>query len=358
MTDDAAIQKKQKWKKDGKTMFRKLFILFIVPLILIGTGGWYYFTGGQYISTENAYIKSEATTISAEVSGRVVNVSVKDNELVHKGQELFSIDPEPYEIAVKSAKANLESVRVDIKSIRSNYERSLTKVLIEEENVRHFKDEYDRYQSLIGKSVISQEKLNKIHYDFNVSEKELDAAKSEVEVLRTELGGNIDMPIEMHPKYQMAQAALAQKELDLSRVKVFSSQEGIAANVTLNQSEYVVAGLPVFTLIDKNNVWIEANFKETDLTYMKLGQLADIVVDAYPDEEWKAKILSITPGTGAEFSILPAQNSSGNWVKVVQRVMVKFEFVGGDHKEKLLSGMSTHISVDTGANRLTRMLDK
>ncbi|MCP5381893.1 MAG: HlyD family secretion protein [Kordiimonadaceae bacterium] len=356
--DEDPAENGKKWKKEGKSKKGKFLILISVPTVLIAAGAWFYLQSDRYISTENAYIKADTTSISAEVTGRITEVEVRDNEPVKKGQLLLSIDPEPYEIAVESAKARLNATVVEIESLRSDYLKTLSELAVEEENVRFRKGENDRYQSLIGKQVISQEKLNQVEYDYNKALRERDSAKREVEVIRSKLGGDPDMDITEHPSYKQAKAELDRRELDLSRVKIFAPIDGIAANLSLDMGEYIIAGMPLFTIVEQHGQWIEANFKETDLTHMETGQLAEVEVDAYPGVKWQARVISITPATGAEFSILPAQNSSGNWVKVVQRIMVKFEILDTQNKPRLLSGMSTVITVDTGKTRLDRMMEK
>ncbi|MBT5074606.1 MAG: HlyD family secretion protein [Kordiimonadaceae bacterium] len=311
----------KKWKRDGKSIIRKIIILFIIPVGVISTGTWYYLHGDRYISTDNSYIKSETTSISAEVSGRVIRIGVADHSYVSEGQELFQIDPEPYQIAVSRAEADLSNTRVEMQIVRSDYIKTLAELAIEQENVRYRKSEYDRYKDLEDKQVISIEKLNQIYYDHNNAINEYEAAKQEVEVLKAKLGGNPDAPIEDHPKFKRVYAELEKAKLDLSRVNVISPTKGIAVNMALDTGEYLLAGMPLFTLVDEDKQWIEANFKETDLTNIRVGQPAEVEVDTFPGKKWAAKVTSITPATGAEFSILPAQNSSGNWVKVVQRIM-------------------------------------
>ena len=349
--EDDPAENGKKWKKDGKSKKGKFLILISLPTVLIAAGAWFYLQSDRYISTENAYIKADTTSISAEVTGRITEVEVRDNEPVRKGQLLLSIDPEPYEIAVESAKAKLNNTVVQIESLRSDYQKTLSELAVEEENVRFRKGENDRYQSLIGKQVISQEKLNQVEYDYNKALRELESAKREVEVLRSKLGGDPDMDITQHPSYKEAKAELDRRELDLSRVKIFAPIDGIAANLSLDMGEYIIAGMPLFTIVDQQGQWIEANFKETDLTHMETGQLAEVEVDAYPGVKWQARVISITPATGAEFSILPAQNSSGNWIKVVQRIQVNIALDDYDRDTPLSAGMSAVVDIDTGRSR-------
>tara|TARA_R110002096_G_scaffold420745_1_gene626015 strand:- start:11862 stop:12968 length:1107 start_codon:yes stop_codon:yes gene_type:complete len=348
----------KKWKQDGKSTIRKVFLVILGPLIIITAGLWLYLSGDRYITTDNAYIKSEKTSISSEISGKIIKVNVEDNTHVAKGDELFLIDPEIFQIAVNSAEANVTSARSEIESLRSDYLKTVAELATEEENVRYRKDEYRRFKDLDEKKLVPKEKRDQAYYDYNTAVREYDTAKQEIEVLKARLGGNPEINTEDHPRFKLAKAELEKAKLDLSRVKVVAPSAGIAANVTVAPGEYLTAGIPLFTLVNDQTQWIEANFKETDLTHMRLGQKAEIEVDTYPGVIWTAKVLSITPATGSEFSILPAQNSSGNWVKVVQRIMVKLEIVDKNEKSFLAAGMSIAVTVDTGASRLDRMMDR
>ena len=346
--------KKSVWKEGDKPKSRKMAMLVFGPLVLIILGVGFYLFGDRYISTDNAYVKAGKVSISAEVTGKIIKVNVKDNSRVAKGDELFMIDPEPFQIAVSRSEANLGNVRTEIESIRSGYLQKLAELTREEDTVRYRESEYKRYKDLAAKNAIPEERRDQALHDFNAAEKDRDAAKQDAESLKAQLGGNTETPTEQHPRFMQAKAELEKAQLDLSRIKIVAPVDGVAANVTLQPGEFTAAGLPLFTIVNDSAPWIEANFKETDLTHVRVGQDAEIEVDTYPGVTWKAKVASITPATGSEFSILPPQNSSGNWVKVVQRIMVRLELEHQDAAYPLGAGMSVHVTVDTGATRLQR----
>lgn len=350
--------KKRTWKDDGKPRGRKLFVLLLGPLAVVVAGLVFYLFTGRYTSTDDAYIKADKTSITTEVSGRIAQVHVKDNTYVSAGDLLFEIDPEPFQIAVHKAEANLANVRADIESQRAEYHQKMADLAKAEAEVKYRELEYNRYHDLAERRAVSQEKSDETEYDLNTAREELAAAKQGVETLKAKLDGDPDLPMEQYSRYRQAQAELEKAQLDLKRVQLRAPCDGVAANVNMNPGEYTFAGLPLFTLVDEKNPWIEANFKETDLTHVRPGQDAVIKVDTYPGERWHAKVVSVSPATGAEFSILPAENSSGNWVKVVQRIMVRLELTDTDGKPPLRAGMSTIVKIDTGARRITRMFGK
>jgi len=332
-------------------------ILIFGPLVLVVLGGGFYLKGDRYISTDNAYIKTEKISISTEVTGKIVKVNVSDNGRVAKGEELFLIDPQPFEIAVSRAEANLDNVQAEIESIRARYLQKRAEFDREKDTVHYREKEYNRYKGLVAKRAVSQERWNQAEYDYKAAQKNRDAALQEAQSLKAQLEGKTDSSTEDHSRYRQAKAELAKAQLDLSHVKILAPADGVAANVTLSPGEYTVAGLPLFTLVKDGRPWIEANFKETDLTHMRLGQHAEVRVDSYPGIKWDAEIVSITPATGSEFSILPPQNSSGNWVKVVQRIMVRLALLDNRGKPYLRAGMSSTVKVDTGKSRMARLFE-
>lgn len=350
-----ADHNKRKWRHDNRPVRRKMAALVLGPAALIVVGVVLYLFGDRYVSTDNAYVKAEKTSISAEVSGNIIEVKVKDNSRVAKGDELFLIDPTPFQIAVSRTEANLNKVRAEIESMRSDYHQKLAELARSDESVRYRERENTRYQDLVAKNAASKEKGDQAGFDFNAAVKDRDAVEQQVESLKAKLGGDPDIAAEDHPNFRQAKAELDKALLDLSRVTVAAPSDGVVANVTMEPGEYTAVGLPLFSIVNDRNKWIEANFKETDLTHVRPGQHAEITVDTYPGVTWNARVVSISPATGSEFSILPAQNSSGNWVKVVQRIMVRLELDANDNDVSLAAGMSTHVEVDTRANRLRRL---
>ena len=342
------------WKNDGQPINKKLAIVVLGPLIILIFALGLYLFGNRYVSTDNAYVKADKAMLSAEVSGKISEVLIKDNSRVSKGDTLIIIDSEPFQIAVTKAEANLINVKAEIESMRSEYLQKLAEFNKAEEAVSYNQREAERYKELADKLAGTKQKSDQAQYDLYSSESARDAAKQEAESLKAKLGGDPKIAVEDHPNYKLALSELEKAKLDLSRINITAPADGVLTNVETDVGEYITAGLPIFTLVNDNNQWIEANFKETDLTNVKVGQLADIEIDTFPGITWKAKVTSITPATGSEFSILPSQNSSGNWVKVVQRIMVKLELEDNKDKPKLTAGMSAFVKVDTEYSRLGR----
>lgn len=346
MTGDAQVN-----KPIGQ---RHLALLIGGPLLVLVVGVALFLFGGRFVETDNAYVKANKVSISAEVTGRVISVDVTDNARVKSGQQLFVIDREPFEIAVAAAEANLAKVSADIDSMKADYWQKQAELEGAEENVRYQEVEFNRYDKLSKSNAVALARVDQARHDRDTALQNRDALKQELASELAKIGGDADMPKEEHPEYMQAQAQLDKAELDLSHVVVVAPADGIVSNLNLRPGAYVTAGVPLFSEVDDKHVWIEANFKETDLTHVKPGQHAEMTVDAYPGKKWDAVVASITPATGAEFSILPSQNSSGNWVKVVQRVMVRIELTSYDGAPQLSAGMSANARIDTGHTRLTR----
>jgi membrane fusion protein (multidrug efflux system) len=266
------------------------------------------------------------------------------------GQLLFRLDDQVYKIALARAEANILKVRSDIESMRADYLNKLGDVSNAESDHAYYVQEYERLRKLATSGSISDVQVAEAAYEAEHALKQLQITQQALEVVKAKL---IDpaLPVEQHPDYKLAIAERDKAMLDLGHVEVRAPIAGILARFEVKPGEIVAAGLPLFSLVDNSHMWVEANYKETDLTWMHAGQSAVIKVDAYPNVEWKGVVANITPGTGSEFSLLPAQNSSGNWVKVVQRVAVKLDMEPVPSAPELTAGMSANVSVDTGHQR-------
>mgnify|MGYP003634066453 CR=1 FL=1 len=333
---------------------KKHILLFSVPIIIVLAAIYFYTTGGRYVSTDNAYLKAHRILLVAEVSGKVIHVNIQDNQFVEKGQVLLTIDPQPYEIAVRQAKENLSKVQNNIESIRAEYYLKLSELTKTQEDVRYWTQEEKRYQTLKKTKAVSVAKADKVKHQWRLSLEEEASKKYELSIILARLNGCPTIAVEDHPDYKQAVASLDKANLDLERTTVVSPLDGITSNVKMETGEYVLSGRPLFSIMDNKNIWIEANLKETDLTYVTPGQTAMIEIDAYPGRKFKADVTSITPATGSEFSILPPQNASGNWVKVVQRIMVHLKFKSQKDRPNLIAGMSSYVTIDTVHNRIGR----
>jgi membrane fusion protein (multidrug efflux system) len=291
------------------------------PLAIAAVAAYFYIVGGRYMETDNAYLKAGMLSIASEISGKVVEVSVADNGRVEAGQLLFRVDDQPYQIALARAEANLIKVGGDVESLKADYLNKLAD--LEQSKTQHdfYLREFNRLNSLLARKTVSAAEVDQAEYLYLDSINEMQVTTQALQVVKARLI-DIDLPLQQHPSYLLALAERDKARLDLSHVRIVAPSSGVVANFSIHKGEYIIAGAPLFSLVDDSYIWVEANFKETDLTHLQVGQPATIEVDAYPDQQWQGHVSSITPGTGSEFSLLPAQNSTGNWVKVVQRITV------------------------------------
>lgn len=332
------------------SVLKRLSLLLLGPLAIAAVSAWLYLNGGRIVSTDNAYIKADIIDVSSEITGRVVSVNVKDNQPVSRGDLLFTIDDRPYQIALHRAEAQLAEVRSNITSLKQEYRNSEIAIENAETRLRYLGKELERVRSLLERGSISVSTFDEAEYQWTDAQDSRQEKLQALQVIKARLI-DPDMPVDDHPLVKQALAQLDSARLDLSHVEVFAPTDGVAVNVTANLGENIIAGSPLMSLVDNHHLWIEANFKETDLTHMHPGQHVDVEVDTYPDQHWEARVASITPATGSQFSLLPAQNSSGNWVKVVQRVAVRIEFEGNLPLNELVAGMSALVEVDTENQR-------
>jgi membrane fusion protein (multidrug efflux system) len=337
--------------KSRKFLLR-LVLLIVIPAVAISIGGYFYLIGGRYISTENAYVKAHIVQITTVLDGRVTDVAVRDHTTVSRGDMLFQIDPAPHEIALEKAEAELDGVRTTIETLRAAYEEAKAEIGENEADIAYKERQVDRQTQLRKRGVTSRDHADRASSDLLMAQERHSAARLKMQRTLTALGGdaNID-PID-HPLYKRKLAEVRQAEMDLQNSTIVAPADGIITNMKLQMGEYVEEGRPVFSLIATGQPWIEANLKETDLTYIKVGQRAKVVIDAYPDREFEAEVASISPATGAEFAVLPPQNATGNWVKVVQRLPVKLVLSDADSKKApLRAGMTVSVSIDTKHRR-------
>lgn len=349
-------------QKSRKFLLR-LVLLVVIPAAAIVTGGYFYLIGGRYISTENAYVKADIIQVSAVLDGQVTEVAIGDHIRVHEGDLLFRLDPKPFELAVAKAEAELDSVRTRIETLRAAYYEAKSEMGEIEANIAYLERQVERHKKLRERGITSRDHLDRAQSDLLVAVEQRAAGDRRMQRALTALVGDPKILAEDHPLFKEKLAALREAQLDLDRSIVFAPATGIVTNMRLQRGEYVEEGRPVFSLITTENTWVEANLKETDLTHVKVGQEATVTIDAYPDRKFKAEVASISPATGAEFAVLPPQNATGNWVKVVQRLPVKLLIRDrNDQDAPLRAGMTVSVSIDTKHKRdallaLERTLD-
>lgn len=332
-------QKKQK-------AMRRILMLGGMFVILAGCT-WFYLSSGRYIATDNAYIKAAKILITPQVEGTITSVSVTDNQNVQAGDVLFVIDPASYQIAVEEAKADVANAYTEIEQLKAQYRQKKEDFAKAQVDASFAEDEYNRRVELVKRGAVSQTEFNETKRQRDVAVKAVSAIQEEINGILAVLTGNADIRPEDHPLYQKAQARLHEAELDLERTTVKAPVDGMIGTAP-RMGDYARTGVPLLNLVGSKDVWIEANYKETELTGVKIGQPVAIEVDTYPGHEWQGHVESISPATGSEFSVLPAQNATGNWVKVVQRIAVRIAIDPGPQDLPLRTGMSTHISIDTG----------
>ncbi len=336
--------------RPGRPQLVRWGLIALGPILVLLVGGWFYLTSGRYVSTDDAFVKTDLVSINAQVAGQVVAVGVRNNQHVDAGQLLFEIDPASYKIALDRAEADLVNVSSQIAALRASYLEKAAMLQNAAEAIQFQQREYNRQMNLRSSGVASEQKADEARRALENAQRQADVVRQQMAAIQAQLGGDVNKPTEEMALYRAALAHRDDAQLALSRTKIYAPAAGVVANVTLRPGDYVGAGTPVFSLAETGHIWVEANFKETELTHVADGQEATITVDTYPGRVWKAKIESVSPASGNEFSLLPAQNSSGNWVKVVQRIPVRLALEDQPDAPPLRAGMSVIAEIDTGAH--------
>lgn len=306
-----------------------------------------YVMSGRYIGTDNAYIKSAKILISSEVAGIVDSVAVTDNQLVKRGDVLFTIERKPYDIALEKAQADLDLARAHVEQLKADYRQKEVDIARAESVADYNTKKYNRIASLVQSGAVSKESFDESKSSNQTAQKDIDMLKEELAGIAAELGGDPDISYDQHPSYKAALAALDAAKLELERTTIKAPVDGRIGPAP-HKGDYARVSLPAMNMVSTEDVWIEANYKETEITHVVPGQPVEIEVDTYPGYTWHGTVDSISPATGSEFSVLPAQNATGNWVKVVQRIAVKIVIEQQDGQPDLRTGMSTHVTIDTG----------
>ena len=326
-------------------------LLVLVPLAAAAIGIYIYAESGRHVTTENAYIKSNIIAISSDVSGRVEWVGVEDSTLVRKGQILFRLDQQPFKIALERSEAELDLVRTQVEHLRTDYHEAIAQVAAEDERVKFLTRQLSRHKKLMDRKLGSEQAYDVAAHDLSLAKRQVRVLRQRVQRALQSVGGNPDIEVEVHARFLRARAERDQAAIALADTSIETPVDGIVSNMKLQAGEYVKEGHAVFTIIENGKVWVEANLKETQLTHVLEGQSASITVDAYPGVEWPATVDAIAPATGAEFSVLPPQNATGNWVKVVQRIPVLLDVEQPPKGNPLRAGMTVTVAIDTERER-------
>jgi membrane fusion protein (multidrug efflux system) len=277
-----------------------------------------------------------------------VALEVRDNQSVKRGDVLFRLDDRPFQIAVSEAQARLDGAILQVESLKATYRQKQSELQAAADTLAFEKSESTRQQRLLSSGIASQSQVDRAMHARNSANQAAAAARQELANALAGLGGKPDIDARTHPAVEQAQAALDRARLDLSYTMISSPDDGVVTQVEkLHVGDYVNAAAALFALIATHDIWVEANFKEVQLSKMRVGQPVTVSIDTYKDRTFKGHVVSISPGTGAQFALLPAQNATGNWVKVVQRLPVRIAIDDADATHPLYAGLSANIKVDT-----------
>lgn len=325
----------------------KRFILLVaIPSLIILTALICYALSGRYVETDNAYVKAEKIPVSSQISGVIKEVLVKENQDVKANQILYRIDPEPFQVALAKAESNLAQVRINIMAMKASYLEKQAEVALAKTKYNFSLRNKQRQTDLAARHFASVSSLDDAKETSEIAAKQIVTITHDLERLAATLGGNVDQRIEMHPSYMAAQAELKQAKLNLAHTEIRAPIAGTISSPP-KIGQYITVGTISMTLVANDHPWLEANFTEKDLTHVRPGQKVEATIDIYPGITWQGQVESLSPATGAEFSLIPAQNASGNWVKIAQRIAVRIQLKQRTNAPPLRSGLSSWVKIDT-----------
>jgi membrane fusion protein (multidrug efflux system) len=334
----------------------RMILLVGLPAAAALFGLLIYVTGGRYISTDNAYVGAQKVLITPDISGKVVHIAVREGQHIKAGDELLMLDSVPFQLALDQAKAKLNTARSDFDKAKTNLTSLNTLADLAQKNVDLKQREVDRKTKLVASQAGSAADVDTSMAGLVTAQLQAQFTLQQRDSTLSSLLGDANLPLEQFPGYAQAKAALDQAQRDLDHTTLRAPIAGTATQVdNIQLGRFVAAGGPILSVIDDQAPWVDANPKETDITYLRVGQRASLAVDSFPDHTFAGTVVAVSPGTGSQFSILPPQNASGNWVKVVQRVPVRIAFEKEEDIHLLRSGMSVNVEIDTGHSRLPFM---
>lgn len=329
---------------------KRFLLLVIVPAVIIFSGLIMYLLGGRYVATDNAYVKADMIPLSPQVSGVIQEVFVQENQKVNKDQLLYRIDPQPFKVALAKAESKLAQVTIDLMSLKANYREKQAEIALARTKYNFSLRNKKRQSDLAAKHFTSQSSLDDASESAEIAAQQIITTEQNLQSLAESLAGSVNTPIEQHPSYLVAKAELEQAQLNLAHTEVKAPVTG-TINIPPKQGQYVSQGIISMSLVANEHPWIEANFTEKELTYVRPGQKVVTTIDIYPGKKWTGVVQSISPATGSEFSIIPAQNGTGNWVKIAQRIAVRIQLDAAPQAPNLRSGLSSWVEIDTGHKR-------
>jgi membrane fusion protein (multidrug efflux system) len=322
-------------------------LLFGLGLLVAGgVAAYLHFTGNRYVSSDNAYLKNDKVTLSAEVSGNITSVPVKENQRVQKGDVLITVDDVTYKVAREKAEARLLKAKSYIQSMRASYRTKQAELALSISNHDFASKEYQRELNLSQKKLTSEALIDDRRHTLDIANENRIILEKELAQILTNLNGRTDAPLESYSEVMEAQADLDLAQINLAHTQIRAPFDGYVSHLP-KLGQHIDPGSPVLSLVSDGDVWVEANLKETELVNLQVGQPVSIAIDSYPGMHWEGVVESLSPATGAEYSVLPPQNATGNWIKVVQRVPIRIS-LQPDHRDKILrAGMSVVVEIDT-----------
>jgi membrane fusion protein, multidrug efflux system len=342
-------------KRPNRKQLRTI-LLIALPAIAIVLGGTFWLMGGRYISTDNAYVGAQKVLITPDISGKIIHVAVVEGQHVNPGDELFTLDPLPYKLAVDAAKGKLDAARSNYDKLKTNLKSLVTLADLAQKNVELKKRDLERKTTLVNSQAGSRADVDTAESNMVTAQLQAQFTLQQRETTLNQLLNNPELPLAEFPEYAQAKAALDDAQRNLDHTTIRAPMSGTATQVdNIQLGRFIAAGGPILSVIDDQTPWVEANPKETDITYLRVGQTATLDIDSFPDHTFKGHVVAVSPGTGAQFSILPPQNATGNWVKVVQRVPLRIAFDKDENTHLLRSGMSVNVEIDTGQSRIPFM---
>src|SRR6266404_2221001 len=331
--------------------WRRTLMFALLPVALIA-GGYFYVTGGAVMSTDNAYVQADMVGLSTDVSGIVTAVMVHDNQKVAKGDVLFRLDDLQFRLALDRAEAQIGNTRNDLVALQASYRNMQTQVVQAQKDVDFNMVNFQRQEQLIANNFTPRATFYAARNTLQGAQQKLASLQQQLAGIAANLNGDPGAPIESHPKYKDALAARDEAKRQLAHTAVRAPFAGIVTTVpSLQPGQYLAAAATAFNIVSTDRVWVQASPKETELTYVKPGQKAMVEVDSYPGQQWTGTVDSISPASASSFSLLPAENTSGNWVKVVQRIPMRVSVTNAPGKPQLRVGMSVELSIETGHER-------
>jgi membrane fusion protein (multidrug efflux system) len=348
---DRAVERPSQSPPEGRRWLRPALFM-VLPLALIA-GGYWYVSGGQVISSGDAYVEADKVGVSTDVSGIVRDLDVTENQHVDSGQVLYHLDDLPFRIALNRADAQVGMVRDTLNSLKANYRDMQTQITQAQYDIDYYATEFRRQQDLLNAHVASQQTFDTARRNLQNAQQKLASLNQQLAAIAANLDGDPDGPVQKNPRYLDALAQRDEAARQLAHTVVRASFAGIVTNVpSIAPGKYLPASTTAFFLVATDHLWVNADPKETELTYVHPGQPVTVTVDTYPDVEWDGAVASISPAASQEFALLPAQNTSGNWVKVVQRISMRVRVDTSDKNlPPLRAGMSVEVNVDTGHTR-------